>query len=177
VRFHRRPILLGQPAENLRNTAALPRTSKAESTFDCCRPLHHSPLSAGSGLMRMAASDRASIQAKAAPTVARFPARSAHSCSPIRRAFCDEAAFLNTEAKQLALQQLRYVLLIQINTGELSMSRHNFVAVGLLTRRDLDVLGSGFRRAYPLKDNTDFSSLLSRLDDAVNMCGRRTAAR
>jgi hypothetical protein len=30
------------------------------------------------------------------------------------------------------------------------MSNDHFVAVGLLTRRDLDVLGSGFRRAYPL---------------------------
>jgi hypothetical protein len=46
------------------------------------------------------------------------------------------------------------------------MGRERFVAVGLLTRRDLDVLGSGFRRAFPLRDITDFTSLLTRLDEA-----------
>ena len=45
------------------------------------------------------------------------------------------------------------------------MSNEPFVAVGLLTRRDLDVLGSGFRRAYPLKDIEDFTSLLIRIDE------------
>ena len=45
------------------------------------------------------------------------------------------------------------------------MSGEEFVAVGLLTRRDLDVLGSGFRRAYPLKDTTDFTALLIRIDE------------
>ena len=45
------------------------------------------------------------------------------------------------------------------------MSSDNFVAVGLLTRRDLDVLGSGFRRAYPLDETTDFTSILKRIDE------------
>jgi hypothetical protein len=45
------------------------------------------------------------------------------------------------------------------------MSNDGFVAVGLLTRRDLDVLGSGFRRAYPLGDTADFSALLRLLDE------------
>jgi hypothetical protein len=45
------------------------------------------------------------------------------------------------------------------------MSSDNFVAVGLLTRRDLDVLGSGFRRAYPLEETTDFTALLRRIDE------------
>jgi hypothetical protein len=45
------------------------------------------------------------------------------------------------------------------------MRSENFVAVGLLTRRDLDVLGSGFRRAYPLDNSTDFSELLRRIDE------------
>ena len=39
-----------------------------------------------------------------------------------------------------------------------------FVAVGLLTRRDLEVLGSGFRRAFPLENTTDFTSLLIEID-------------
>ncbi len=45
------------------------------------------------------------------------------------------------------------------------MRNEQFVAVGLLTRRDLDVLGSGFRRAYPLDETTDFSELLQRIDE------------
>jgi hypothetical protein len=43
---------------------------------------------------------------------------------------------------------------------------NEFVAVGLLTRRDLDVWGSGFRRAYPLEDPAGFSELLGRIDHA-----------
>jgi hypothetical protein len=46
------------------------------------------------------------------------------------------------------------------------MPNDRFVAVGLLTRRDLDVLGSGFRRAFPLNDTTDFTSLLIEIDQA-----------
>jgi hypothetical protein len=46
------------------------------------------------------------------------------------------------------------------------MSNEPFVAVGLLTRRDLDVWGSGFRRAFPLNRVTDFDYLLSQIDEA-----------
>ena len=45
------------------------------------------------------------------------------------------------------------------------MRSDEYVAVGLLTRRDLDVLGSGFRRAYPLNDSTDFAEILRRIDE------------
>jgi hypothetical protein len=45
------------------------------------------------------------------------------------------------------------------------MSSDKFVAVGLLTQRDLDVLGSGFRRAYPLDESTDFTALLRLIDE------------
>jgi len=38
------------------------------------------------------------------------------------------------------------------------------VAVGLLTERDLSVLGQGFKRAYRLDDNHDFHDLLARID-------------
>ena len=38
------------------------------------------------------------------------------------------------------------------------------VAVGLLTQRDVDVLGTGFRRMFPVEPNTDFDDLLRRLD-------------
>lgn len=45
------------------------------------------------------------------------------------------------------------------------------VAIGLLTRSDLDVLGQGFRRAYPLDERTDFAELLKAIDEAD---GRRS---
>jgi hypothetical protein len=45
------------------------------------------------------------------------------------------------------------------------MRSEHFVAVGLLTQRDLDVLGSGFRRAFPLHHTADFAPLLKRLDE------------
>lgn len=44
------------------------------------------------------------------------------------------------------------------------MPSDRFVAVGLLTQRDLDVLGSGFRRAFPLNNTCAFTSLLIELD-------------
>jgi hypothetical protein len=47
------------------------------------------------------------------------------------------------------------------------MGNERFVAVGLLTQRDLDVLGSGFRRAFPLTDSADFAPLLKRIDEVV----------
>ena len=53
------------------------------------------------------------------------------------------------------------------------MGSDRFVAVGLLTRRDLDVLGSGFRRAFPLNDSTDFTYLLRQIDEAE---GRRCSS-
>jgi hypothetical protein len=54
------------------------------------------------------------------------------------------------------------------------MRNEPFVAVGLLTQRDLDVLGSGFRRAFPLNDTADFAPILARIDEA---CRRRAEAR
>ena len=40
------------------------------------------------------------------------------------------------------------------------------VAVGLLTERDLQVLGQGFRRMYRLAEGDDFDELLRRIDVA-----------
>lgn len=47
------------------------------------------------------------------------------------------------------------------------------VAVGLLTQRDLDVLGSGFKRAFPLNHSTDFDELLKRIDESENREARK----
>ena len=41
------------------------------------------------------------------------------------------------------------------------------VAVGLLTARDLETLGSGFRRLFPVEPGTEFDDLLHRIDEAV----------
>lgn len=46
------------------------------------------------------------------------------------------------------------------------MPRNRSVAVGTLTRRDLDVIGSGFRRAFPLTDTKNFACLLDEIDEA-----------
>lgn len=49
------------------------------------------------------------------------------------------------------------------------------VAVGLLTQRDLDVLGSGFRRSFPVSEDTAFDDLLHALDsiEAIHGPNRR----
>jgi len=39
------------------------------------------------------------------------------------------------------------------------------VAVGLLTERDIDVLGTGFRRLFPIDEAHPFDSLLQALDE------------
>ncbi len=48
------------------------------------------------------------------------------------------------------------------------------VAVGLLTQRDLDVLGTGFRRSFPVRQDTAFDDLLHALDsiDAIEAPGK-----
>jgi len=56
------------------------------------------------------------------------------------------------------------------------MRNDRFVAVGLLTQRDLDVLGSGFHRAFPLTDSADFAPLLKRIDEAVQQARLRPAS-
>jgi hypothetical protein len=53
-------------------------------------------------------------------------------------------------------------------TGDRVVSNSDrVIAVGLLTERDLEVLGSGFKRAFPLGyEATDFDSLLAAIDEA-----------
>ena len=46
------------------------------------------------------------------------------------------------------------------------VDRQNIVAIGLLTQKDLDILGSGFRSAIPLEDSPAFEELLRAIDDA-----------
>lgn len=46
------------------------------------------------------------------------------------------------------------------------MEKDRIVAVGLLTEKDLAVLGTGFRRAYRVSDDADFTDLLKAIDVA-----------
>ncbi|WP_375403541.1 hypothetical protein [uncultured Sphingomonas sp.] len=45
-----------------------------------------------------------------------------------------------------------------------SWADDRIVAVGLLTRRDLDVLGLGFSRHFPVAEDDAFGELLAKLD-------------
>lgn len=45
------------------------------------------------------------------------------------------------------------------------MPDERIVAVGFLTQRDLDALGSSFRRVVPVADDHLFDDLLARLDE------------
>jgi hypothetical protein len=46
------------------------------------------------------------------------------------------------------------------------MSFEGVVAVGLLTRNDLDVLGPSFTRVWPVEETPCFDGLLSAIDNA-----------
>jgi hypothetical protein len=46
------------------------------------------------------------------------------------------------------------------------VDRQNYVAVGLLTQEDLDLLGNGFRAAIPVGEATGFEKLLAAIDAA-----------
>ena len=45
------------------------------------------------------------------------------------------------------------------------MVDERIVAVGFLTQRDLDVLGGGFHRLFPVERDEVFADLLRQLDD------------
>jgi hypothetical protein len=44
--------------------------------------------------------------------------------------------------------------------------RPQIVAIGLLTQRELDLLGQGFDRAFPVDDTLVFEDLLRAIDEA-----------
>ena len=47
------------------------------------------------------------------------------------------------------------------------------VAVGLLTQRDLEMLGAGFRRAIPLTEVSEFEDLLAAIDEAEHRANQQ----
>jgi hypothetical protein len=46
------------------------------------------------------------------------------------------------------------------------MTEERILAVGLLTQRDLDVLGAGFSRLWPVDETPCFSLLIEAIDEA-----------
>ena len=48
----------------------------------------------------------------------------------------------------------------------LKMTFEGIVAVGLLTKNDIDVLGPGFTRLWPVDETPTFSGLLRAIDEA-----------
>lgn len=53
------------------------------------------------------------------------------------------------------------------------MTKERIVAVGLLTNRDLNVLGPTFDRAWPVEEAPTFSELLRAIDEADRALGDR----
>jgi len=48
------------------------------------------------------------------------------------------------------------------------------IAIGLLTREDLDLLGQGFDRAFPIDEELVFEDLLHAIDEADRQLSVRT---
>ena len=46
------------------------------------------------------------------------------------------------------------------------MAKERIVAVGLLTQREVELLGHGFSRLWPVDDTPCFQDLLQAIDDA-----------
>jgi hypothetical protein len=71
-----------------------------------------------------------------------------------------------SQAKQLARGPARHVGAQECRMEGQVAKGERIVAIGLLTQRDLDVLGTGFARAFPLNHDTDFDVLLKAIDEA-----------
>ncbi len=56
------------------------------------------------------------------------------------------------------------------------MTQDRIVAVGLLTRRDLSVLGPAFSRAWPVEEAPSFNELLRAIDEADQELARKRNA-
>ena len=56
------------------------------------------------------------------------------------------------------------------------MTQDRIVAVGLLTRRDLSVLGPAFSRAWPVAEAPSFNELLRAIDEADQELARKRNA-
>ena len=55
---------------------------------------------------------------------------------------------------------------MQINWSLVHLPQDRIVAVGLLTQREVELLGHGFSRLWPVDDSPCFTELLQAIDDA-----------
>jgi hypothetical protein len=55
--------------------------------------------------------------------------------------------------------------------------KERIVAVGLLTQRDLNVLGPTFDRAWPVEEAPEFDDLVRAIDEAERKLCRRESVR
>ena len=65
---------------------------------------------------------------------------------------------------------------MQISLSEHVLVRERIVAVGLLTQREVELLGHGFWRLWPVDDTPCFQDLLQAIDDADLELGRAGGA-
>lgn len=68
---------------------------------------------------------------------------------------------------------------VDANIGEFTgsdVTQDRIVAVGLLTRRDLSVLGPAFSRAWPVEEAPSFNELLRAIDEADQELARKRNA-
>jgi hypothetical protein len=63
-----------------------------------------------------------------------------------------------------------------MSVQERVVSQERIVAVGLLTRNDLGLLGPTFDRAWPVEEAPSFSELLRAIDEADRALSHRGAS-
>ncbi|HEY8591546.1 MAG TPA: hypothetical protein VIL42_01630 [Sphingomicrobium sp.] len=56
------------------------------------------------------------------------------------------------------------------------MPKDRIIAVGLLTQRDVTLLGPTFDRLWPVEDAPEFEDLLKAIDDAERQAAREKGA-
>lgn len=61
--------------------------------------------------------------------------------------------------------------------GKADLRKERIVAVGLLTQREVDLLGQSFTRLWPIEEAPDFDELIRAIDEADRETrpGRKTA--
>lgn len=80
---------------------------------------------------------------------------------------------VNRPSPKLGRPQIRLSPVAPIHAGRRVLTKERIVAVGLLTQRDLDVLGTGFHRLFAVDadedDDDGFADLIAQLDkiDAI----------
>jgi hypothetical protein len=87
-----------------------------------------------------------------------------------------EVGFTDTPPKRSALQMLERVNTNMNQGTERLASQGRIVAVGLLTRGDMTMLGPTFDRAWPVEECPSFSELLRAIDDADRRLSRDAPA-